>query len=322
MDTTGETTGGLRRAANRLRGCRQVPLVAFGMAIVSRVTAGRPSGVARHVAWVTVFALVAAGAQFAVALAAARRPSEALLLVAGVGALTAAIVFPRTVLVMALVATTFPQRVGPAFLNLSVTDALGLLGVLAALRFIPWHDRRLRLVYGALVVYLGFIVVSLIAHHPQRAVLEWFHRGVLFGGSVLIGVAIVRSGVTRPALRAFAVTTSVVATAAIVSTLSNGLQPAYVLDLQKNHAGLLLATGFLVAYVGAGQLAWHPKVIFGLRVLMLLGLAATQSRAAALGLVAAIALRPILLGRRGARGGSRRASWSSASPSWPCPPCR
>ncbi|HEY6533988.1 MAG TPA: O-antigen ligase family protein [Acidimicrobiales bacterium] len=250
--------------------------------------------------WLVVFAGAAALVQFSVALAAARRPGEALVIVAATATLVAAVAFPRIVLVVSLLATMFPQRVGPEALNLSVTDAVGLLGLVAALRFVPWHDRRLRLVYGALVIYLGCIAVSLIAHHPQRAVLELFHRGVLFGGAVLIGVALVRSGSSRLALRVFALATAVVSIAAIVSTVTNGFEPAFVFDLQKNHAGVLVATGFLVVYVGAHQIAWSPRVTNSLRVLTLLGLAATQSRAAALGLVAAIAIRPLLLGRRGA----------------------
>ena len=278
------------------------PLVPFSMqnarqAAMSRWTAGPHPAVG-----VIAFAIVAATAQFAIALAAARRPGEALFLVAAVATLVAALAFPRVVLTLSLVATMFAQRVGPEILNMSATDAAGLIGLLAALRFVPWHDHRLRLVYGALVVYLGCIGVSLIVHHPQVAVMEWFHRGVLFGGSVIIGVAIVRAGVARAALRSFVLATGVIAVVAIVATLGDGLRPAYVLQLQKNHAGLLLATGFLVAYAGARQLAWPPKVITGLRVLMLLGLLSTQSRAAALGLVAAVAVRPLLLGQRGARG--------------------
>src|SRR6478736_3644943 len=278
------------------------PLVPFGMQNARQVAMSRWTVGPHPAVGVIAFAIVAATAQFAIALAAARRPGEALFLVAVVATLVAALAFPRVVLALSLVATMFAQRVGPEVLNMSVTDAAGLIGLLAALRFVPWHDHRLRLVYGALVGYLGLIGVSLIVHHPQVAVMEWFHRGVLFGGSVIIGVAIVRSGVARAALRSFVVATGVVAIVAIVATLGDGLRPAYVLQLQNNHASLLLATGFLVAYAGARQLAWPPKVITGLRVLMLLGLLATQSRAAALGLVAAVAIRPILLGQRGARG--------------------
>jgi hypothetical protein len=154
-------------------------------------------------------------------------------------------------------------------------------------------------VLGGLAAYLAAIAVSLVVHHPQRAVLEWFHRGVLFGGTVLIGVAIVQAGVVRPAMRLFTAGAAVIASAAVVASVRTGFQPAYVFQLQKNHAGVLLATGFLVVLVGRPTLAWPPWAINGLRVLLLLGLLATQSRASMLGLVAALAVRPLFLGRKG-----------------------
>ena len=250
---------------------------------------------------VTLVALVlgVAALQFAIALVASRRPADALVIVGALLLATSAVVFPRIVLVLALLATMFPQRVGPAALNLSVTDAVGLLGVIAAVRFVPWGDRRIRMVFGALAIYLGTLAVSLVANHPQRAVLEWGHRGLLFGGSVMIGVAIVRSGTTRTALRVFMGMIGLIAALAVLEAIRNGFEPAYVFQLQKNHAGVLLATGFLVAFAAGRQLAWPSNVVNALRVLTLLGLAATQSRAAALGLVAALAMRPLLLGRRG-----------------------
>ena len=237
--------------------------------------------------------------QFGIALAAAGRPANALQILVGLVLVVSAIAFPRIVLVLALLATVFPQRVGPAAINMSVTDAVSLLGIVAALRFIPWTDRRLRIVIGGLAIYLGTLAVSLVAHHDQRAVFEWAHRGVLYLGTIFIGVAIVRSGTTRTALRIFMVAMVPLAIASAFDALRTGLEPAEVFQLNKNHAGLLLATGFLVAFTAGRQLVWTNRTLLVLRVLCLVGLAATQSRAAALGLVAAFAVRPLILGRRG-----------------------
>ena len=246
------------------------------------------------VAGLVLFVVLVAAAQFSVSLVAARRPSDALALVAGLVLLATAVLYPRALLILAPVASMFSQRVGPASLDLSVTDAVGLLALLAGVRFIPWRNRQVRLVLGALAVYLAALAVTLIVHHPQRSVLELFHRGVLFGGTVLIGVAIVQSGVVHHALRLFMVGMAALAAALIFESVRTGFQPAYVLQLQKNHSGILMAIGFLVALVATRQLAWSPRVITALRVLMLVGLAATQSRAAALGMVAALAVRPLL----------------------------
>ena len=83
--------------------------------------------------------------QFVIAFVAAGRPGNAMrdpgrgiVLVVGVRS-----PIPRVVLAIVLVATMFPQRVGPAALNMSVTDAVGLLALIAALRFVPWTDRRI-----------------------------------------------------------------------------------------------------------------------------------------------------------------------------------
>jgi len=81
--------------------------------------------------------------------------------------------------------------------------------------------------------------------------------------------------------------------------LSHGLEPGAPLDLNKNHVGLVLGAGFLVVFAAAPRLEWPFTVITALRVLMLVGLVASQSRAAALGLVATLAMRPLLQGRRG-----------------------
>ena len=259
--------------------------------------AGR--GRVRSAIGMALFVVVVAAVQFVVALVAAGRPGDAFVLVGALVLVASALVFPRVVLVLAVLATMLPQRVGPAALNLSVSDAMGMLGLIAALRFVPWNDRRVRMVLSGLAIYLGTLTVSLVTHHAQKAVLEVAHRGVLFGGAILIGVAIVQSGITRQALRAFMVATGVLGVTAIAYSVTNGFAEAYVLQLQKNHAGLLLAAGFLVAFSAGRQLAWPPGVITALRVLTLLGLAATQSRAAALGLAAALAVRPLVLGRRG-----------------------
>jgi hypothetical protein len=272
---------------------------------VSAVQRRAPSSPGRTRQQVVVFVGVVAVAalNFAVSLAASRQPAMALEIVGGTALLVVAVAFPRALLVLAPLAAFFPQRVGPAELNLSVTDAVGLVAALAALRYVPWSDRRIRIVLGGLAIYLGALAVTLIVHHPQRAVLEWGHRGALVAGSVFIGVAVVRSGQARTALRLLVGAGAIVAATAVVESVRTGFEPAYVFQLQKNHAGLVLATVWLIVWVARERLEWHPNLVRGLQVLVLLGLLATQSRASMLGLVAALAVRPLLVpaGRRNER---------------------
>ncbi len=244
-------------------------------------------------------------AEFVVALGAAAYPGHAVEIMAAIAVVVAALVFPRVVLVAALLATMLPQRVGPAQLDLSITDAVAAIAVFASLRFVPWRDPRLRLVLGALLAYLVTLTVSLAAHPTQRALLEWAHRGVLFGGALLIGVGIVQSGTTRVALRAFVAVSAAAAVLAVISTLTHHLDPAEILTLQKNHAGVVLAVAFLVTLITGGRLDWPPGVVRSLQVLTLLGLLATQSRAAVVGLVVALAVRSVI---RSGHGRQRQAS--------------
>jgi hypothetical protein len=262
----------------------------------SRSTRARTNRVA-----VAALVVVVAAAQFAVALVASRNPGNALEIVVGLVLFASAIAFPRFILSIALLATLFARRVGPAQFDLSVADAVTVLGVIAALRFVPWRDRRLRLVLGGLAIYLGALAVTLISNNALRSVLEWGHRGLLFGGSILIGVAIVHAGVVRPALRLFVLGSSIVAVFATVDTLLSGFQPAQMGFINKNHSGVVLAAAFLVVWAAAPRLNWPREVILLLRLVLIVGLAATQSRAAAIGLVVALAVRPLLQGNRGRR---------------------
>lgn len=246
-----------------------------------------------------VLVVAVAVAQFAVALVASRNPAGALQIVGALVLLASAIAFPRFILSIALLATLFARRVGPAEFDLSIADAVTVLGVIAGLRFVPWRDRRLRLVLSALAIYLGALAVTLVSNNALRSILEWGHRGLLFGGSILIGVAIVHSGVTRTALRLFVAGCAVIAVFATFDTLASGLQPAQMSFINKNHSGVVLAAAFLVLWAAAPLLAWRREVIVVLRVVTVVGLAATQSRAAALGLVVALAARPLLQGNRG-----------------------
>lgn len=239
--------------------------------------------------------------QFAVAALVGWQPSHALEIVGAIVVVTAALVFPRFVLVVALLATFFPQRVGPAALDLSVTDAVATLGALTAIRFIPWRDRRFRLMIGALAIYMFTLGISVVAHPGSRAALEWAHRGMLFGGAMFIGIAIVHTGATRIALRGFGLAAGFAAALSVVDSVTHGFEPANALGINKNHMGILLAAAFLVLLTVKDRLAWPNWLNLGLRVLVLVGLAATQSRASAIGLVAAVALRGVLQAGQGRR---------------------
>lgn len=260
------------------------------------LTARRP--LARRVESALLLAFLVAG-QFAVALLAASDPKQAVQVIGFVGAAAALLVFPRFLLIAALVATLYPTRVGPASFDMSLTDAVGFLALIAALRFRPWRDPRVRIALIGLVVYLGFVLITLVPHHSSRALFEFFHRGTLFGGSILIGAAIVASGSTRWALRCYTIGAAALSLVAIQDAFQSGFEPSYPLEVHKNAAGVCLAIAFLVLLLARRHLAWPTWWIGSLMVITLAGLAATQSRASAAGLIAALAARPLFMGKRG-----------------------
>jgi len=187
------------------------------------------------------------------------------------------------VLLAAVFATTFAYfRVGPASVNMSMGDAVTVLAVLAALPFVPWRNRSLRRVLVGVAFYLTVILVAVLAHPTDKAIAEWFHRGVLCGGTVLIGAAAGDRKQTALALKAFVYASAFVAVFSVLDTIATGFSPAYPFGMHKNAAGPLMAMGFIILIVAPWRLEIRPSWVRHLRVLLVLGVFATQSRGAGL----------------------------------------
>ena len=255
----------------------------------------------------TAVVLVVALVQLAVVISVAGSPRDAVVAVAAAAVLALALIRPTVVLILAPLATLFPQRVGPDAFDLSVTDAVAMVAIFVALPFVPWRNRNLQLVLVGLGVYLTLLLPSLIVNHDQRAMFEYFHRITLYGGSMIVGAAIVTAGVTRQALRLFVGVSAAVGALAVVDTVLDGLEPASVLGINKNHLGLVMGVAFLVLVCARSVIRWNPNAIAIAQILVLGGLLASQSRAAALATALALIVRPFLI-----RGSDRRRKVSIA----------
>ncbi len=231
-----------------------------------------------------VLAVVIGGIQFGAAWVAASSTRAAVAVMAGTFALAAVVIWPSFILVAAFPASFATWRVGPAAIDLSIADAMTALGVLAALPSVPWRAKAFRQVLFAAVGYSLVVAISVVAHPSLSAGVEVAHRFVMVVGTVCIGAALVNRGKVTPALRALVIAACVVAIAAITDTLTNDLDPAYAFDLQKNTIGTLMASSLLCLYFGRKYLRWHPSVVVAAGLTMAGGLAASQSRGAALGL--------------------------------------
>ena len=229
-------------------------------------------------------------------------------MVAATALAVTALAFPRVLLVLALLATMFPQRVGPEALNLSVTDAVGVLGLLAALRFVPWHDRRIRLVLGGLAIYLGCLAVSFSSTTRSGRCSSWSTAAC--SSAAPCSSAWPSSGRASSGRRC-ALFMLAMAIAGRRGDRRSATRPASsrpTCSSSRRTTPACSWQGFLVAFAAGRSWLAPQRASSALRVLMLLGLAATQSRAAALGLVAALAIRPLLLGREATSALPRSAS--------------
>lgn len=244
-------------------------------------SSGTPSRTATVLGWL-------AWAAFVGGIGAASTVSAKVAIAGAVLALGTA-VFWRDVSLLALLA--IPGLLLAAFrapsLNISYTDIIGAAAGAAALG--AGLARQLqpaaRLLWGAFAFYLGMLLVSLSAHHNIHADLEWVHRVGLVGASALAGAWLVRSGRHRAALRLLVFLVGMLSIAAVVYSIAHRFAPAYVPGFQKNFTGSLCASTLLVLLAARSELRWRPAAVRTASVVILAGLAASQSRGGMLALV-------------------------------------
>jgi hypothetical protein len=145
-----------------------------------------------------------------------------------------------------------------------------------------------RRLLGLLAAYAALLSIVLLAHPTPTAIFEWCHRLLLVGGSLVVGACVANERKWRSAFRLLLIMAGVVAVAAVLDSLRRGLGPAYPLGLNKNFAGDLLMMAILLTCVLASDLGLPKRLLPALRILLLLGLFATQSRGSMIALVAGL----------------------------------
>jgi hypothetical protein len=145
-------------------------------------------------------------------------------------------------------------------------------------------------VLAGLAFYLTLLAVTVLAHPTNRAMTEWVHRAVLFGGAILIGAAIAYRHQIKNSLRALVLAASIVSIGAILDTLTNGFEAAYPFGMHKNAAGPMLAMVAIVLIAAPWKLEIRPSILRHVRILVIVGVFATQSRGAGLALVVVICI--------------------------------
>ncbi len=243
-----------------------------------------------------------AGLAFVIGAGAIARTSMLLLLL-GAAAGVVLLARPGWAAVLAVALLPFPNTLLPGVaLEISATDLLtvtALLGwVIEALVRPRLHGaasiepspRSVRPVALGLLAYGVTCVISMVAHPSTAGVVTALHRVELVVGALVLGGALVRVGLLRPALEGFYVTCVVLTVGAVLVSGS-----ANILGVQKNPAGGYLATALIVVLVlrpGRRWLLYAP--------LFAIGALATQSRGALLGLAIAAGVT-VLVVRYGER---------------------
>lgn len=249
-----------------------------------------------------VVVVLAVGAGVA-ALTSAR---PVLVLVVGGVALAVGLTLRRPALVPALAmpALVLVNRVvGGGEGVLSISDLVLFLAfwpavLLGARPFSP----ALRSLLWASAVYQALTLFTVLANPYTANTVEWFHAWLLVAGALVVGWAVGAGGHARLGLGLLVAVAAGVAVLACVLWVGEALEgrfgPVYLdapLLMHKNYLGGLLAFAAVIVYVRPTWLRWDDAVCLALFGLFTLGILASQSRQAMIGLavaVAVVALRP------------------------------
>src|SRR5262249_51469639 len=142
--------------------------------------------------------------------------------------------------------------------------------------------RRLRLPLWGLAVYMVCLLPTVLLNPALRGYVEWLHRLVLVGGSLLVGAWIAREGKIRPALRWLTFVACIVAVATVVGAVRHGLANSAPFGLNKNFVGGLLGGVIVLVFVARQHLAVTIRLWFAAICIIGAGVIASHSRGGAL----------------------------------------
>ncbi len=214
----------------------------------------------------------------------------AALVIAGSAFLLAMLVRAKQLVIMAALPVVWLGeivRLGGGLL--SISDALLILGAIAAALVLDVTRRTLQRALLLIAAFQAVGLLSLVHALTTFAAQEWAHRLLLLGGGVVIGAALAQTGRLKLALTLFVAGGIAIALLGIAVALSSALAPAYPLQ-QKNYEGDLLASAVLIVlftpreFLAIGRLRWPVLGVLAA------GLLATQSRGAMLALALGVAV--------------------------------
>ena len=206
----------------------------------------------------------------------------------------------QTVSMLAIPATLLVIRVGG---TLSASDLVLFVATIASLLLLRAQEApQLRLVLWGAVVYQASILLTVVYNPYSANAIEWIHEAFLIAGGFIVGYVVGQTSQARNALSAYMTLACVIAAWACLYSVSHHFQPANLpLSMQKNFVGNTLCFVVVIAYCRPDFLGWTRSFTSAVLSISLLGMLASQSRAAMIATACAIAfvlLRNLHLGRR------------------------
>lgn len=217
--------------------------------------------------------------------------SPGLLFAGAFGLLAASLFLSQRAVLLAVLPLAFAAwRVPVVPQGVSAADVVLLVGVCIVLVRGARIPPRASLILRGVAAYQAILLVAVAYHPTPAAVVDWGHRFFLMAGGLLVGIELARMGSRSVALRIFAYACAVVASVAMIQAILTNFEPVYPLGLSKNLAGEILAGGSLVAICLGRQIFTNGAERAVMPIVVLGGLAATQSRGAWIGLAVALIL--------------------------------
>ncbi len=194
-------------------------------------------------------------------------------------------------LVVAVPATSFlAWRVGGGSSSISFADVAVAATAVAAIPLVDWEKGALRRQLSIIAAFQGILLLAVLATPTKVAELEWLHRISLVAGALLIGAAISHQDKVRSALRLFIGAASVMALLSVEKSAATGFTSAYPLGFNKNFVGDLLMMAILVLLLLPERTGISPQGLFVIRLTLVAGLLATQSRGSMVALMVGLVI--------------------------------
>jgi hypothetical protein len=191
------------------------------------------------------------------------------------------------------------QRISVGGGDLSLSDFVMLAsGALAipTLGLQPLPPAARRIAWG-FAGYTGALLATVAFHPDGTSIIELFHRGILVIGALLAGLVVYRAGRSALALRLLIVASCFYAVVSMELAVRSGFDPAFPFGIHKNYAGSLFSSVALLCIAAYPVTGLPGRLKYPILALLGGGLLASQSRGAALGLIAGLLALVVCSGR-------------------------